>query len=162
MIRQCNRIFSCGEISAFFFLFQLWYWIQVYTTKYLNLILIFRYKWITIFLCSCWNECSHSALSLLWDPWATSPVLYPGPPRFRTSACLGREGVGPWCKLWSPFPQEAAVIHKWISVVYKQRPDDLFHGIVNWALWGKLIRYSLEDMCGSLSFGLHQLGRFQN
>ena len=31
------------KIFFFFFFFQLWYWIQVYTTKYSNLILIFRY-----------------------------------------------------------------------------------------------------------------------
>ena len=39
-IRQCNRVFSGAEISAlfakYFFLFQLWYWIQLYTPKYLN------------------------------------------------------------------------------------------------------------------------------
>ena len=46
-IRQCNRIFSCGENSAFIAKnsikkknLQLRYWIKVYTTKYLNLISI--------------------------------------------------------------------------------------------------------------------------
>ena len=46
-IRQCNRSFSGGDISAFFaeiffFKFHLWYWIQLFTTKYSNLILICR------------------------------------------------------------------------------------------------------------------------
>ena len=30
-------------LLKYFFKFQLWYWIQLYTTKYSNLILIFRY-----------------------------------------------------------------------------------------------------------------------
>ena len=54
-IRQCNS-FSCGEIILlvhsllkYFFKFQLWSWIQLYTTKYSNLILIFRYFLVWIF-----------------------------------------------------------------------------------------------------------------
>ena len=49
-IGQCHRIFSSSILvhswTKYFFRFHLWYWIQLCTTKYSNLILIsFRY-WI--------------------------------------------------------------------------------------------------------------------
>ena len=37
------------SLLKYFFKFQLWYWIQLYTTKYSNLILIFRYILVWIF-----------------------------------------------------------------------------------------------------------------
>ena len=71
-IRQCNRIFFMQvrlvhSLVKYFFKFQLWYWIQIYTTKYSNLLLII--------LILVWIVCStYRKGEILMQKWHMSPA----------------------------------------------------------------------------------------
>ena len=70
------RLDLVHSLLKFFFLFQLWYWIQLYTTKYSNLILMFIQILVWIFgstyrkgeiLKQKWHTCQQSIVSLLHE-----------------------------------------------------------------------------------------------